>query len=145
LLFITGKAKNMQSELSPEIVATVDRTEKVAGETAEVAGGDSDGSKSGKRSYLRDLLDKLLGEEQSAVLVESAKIETLAVFLLSISLNAADIEDSKKLCKQSNIDIVAWHGGGGNDARKGKRECRDNDSYIVLQPKDNKRVTARVM
>jgi hypothetical protein len=37
----------MQSELSTEIAATVDRTEKVAGETAEVAGGDSDGSKSG--------------------------------------------------------------------------------------------------
>jgi hypothetical protein len=123
LLFITGKAKNMQSELSTEIVATVDRTEKVAGETAEVAGGDSDGSKSGKRSCLRDLLDKLLGEEQPAVLVESAKIETLAVFHLSKSLNAADIKDSKKLCEQPNIDIVAWHGRGGNDARKGKREC----------------------
>jgi hypothetical protein len=92
----------MQSELSTEIVATVDRTEKVVGETAEVAGG----SKSGKRSCLRDLLDKLLGEEQPAVLVESAKIETLAVHL-SKSLNAADIKDSKKMCKQPNIDIVA--------------------------------------
>jgi hypothetical protein len=49
LLFITGKAKNMQSELSTEIVATADRTEKVAGETAEVAGDDSKGSKSGKK------------------------------------------------------------------------------------------------
>jgi hypothetical protein len=48
-------------------------------------------------------------------------------------------------CEQPNIDIVAWHGRGGNDARKGKRECGDNDSYIVLQPKDNKRETARVM
>jgi hypothetical protein len=45
----------MQGELSSEIVATVDRTEKVAGETTEVAGGDSDGSKSGKRNCLRDL------------------------------------------------------------------------------------------
>jgi hypothetical protein len=145
LLFITGKAKDMQSELSTEIVATVDRTKKVAGETAEVAGGDSHGSKSGKRSCLRDLLDKLLGEEQPAVLVESVQVETLAVFHLSKSLYAADIKDSKKLGKQPNIDIVAWHGRGGNDARKGKRECRDYDSYIVLQPKDNKRVTARVM
>jgi hypothetical protein len=68
-------------------------------------------------------LDKLFGEEQHAVLVESAKIETLAVFLLSISLNAGDIEDSEKLCKQPNIDIVAWHGRGRNDARKRKREC----------------------
>jgi hypothetical protein len=99
LLLITGKAKKMQSELSTEIVATVDRAEKVAGETAEVAGGDSDGSKPRERSCLCDLLDKLLGEEQPAVLVESAKIETLAVFLLSTGLNAADIEDLKKLCK----------------------------------------------
>jgi hypothetical protein len=113
----------MQSELSTEIVATVDGTEKVTGETAAVAGGDSDGSKSGERICLRDLLDKLLGEEQPAVLVESAKVETLAVFLLSISPNAADIEDSKKLCKQPNIDIVAWYGRVGIDARKGKREC----------------------
>jgi hypothetical protein len=123
LLFITGKAKNMQSELSTEIVAKADRTEKVAGETEEVAGGDSDGSKSGQRSCLLDLLDKLLDEEQPAVLLESAQVETIAVFHLSKSLNAADIEDSKKLCRQPNINIVAWHGRGGNDARKGKREC----------------------
>jgi hypothetical protein len=38
----------MQSELSIEIAATIDRTEKVAGETAVVAGGDYDGSKSGE-------------------------------------------------------------------------------------------------
>jgi hypothetical protein len=38
----------------------------------------------------------LLDEELLSVLVESAKVETPAVFLLSISLNAADIEDSKK-------------------------------------------------
>jgi hypothetical protein len=112
----------LQSELSTEIVATVDRTETVAGETAEVAGGDTDGSKSGERSCIRDLLDKRLGEQQPAVLVESAKVETLAAFLFSISLNAADIDDSKKLCKQPNIDIVAWHGRGGNNARRGKRE-----------------------
>jgi hypothetical protein len=94
LLFITGKAKNVHSKLTTEMIATVGRTEKVAGKVAEVADGDSDGSKSEERSCPRDLFDKLFDEELPAVLVESARIETLAVFLLSMSLNAADIEDS---------------------------------------------------
>jgi hypothetical protein len=119
----------MQSELSTEIVATVDRTEKVAGETAEVAGGDSDGSKSGKRSCLRDLLDKLLGEEQPAVLVESAKSKLLPSSTSRKVLMLQTLK-TRKSCANNRISIL-WPGTGEVGTTHGK-ESGNAEITIVI-------------
>jgi hypothetical protein len=123
----------MQSELCTEIVATVDRTEKIAGEIAEVAGGDSDGSKSGKRSCLRDHLDKLLGEEQPAVLVESAKTRQRSKLLPSSTCRKVlmlQTLKTRKSCANNRISIL-WPGTGEVGTTHGKESGNAEITTVI--------------